>query len=65
MNRYRIAGAIALVWGAAMLIWHFIGGNRVEGNGAYASGQHTALIFGGLLFVVGLYAVITGGRKKS
>jgi hypothetical protein len=65
MNRYRILGAIALIWGGAVLLSRFLGFSRVEGSGAYAAGQYAGLIFGGLLFVAGLYAVITGGRKKS
>jgi hypothetical protein len=65
MNRYRIVGAIALLWGGGLLLSHLLGYSRIEGSGAYASGQYFALIFGGLLFVAGLYAVITGGRKKS
>ena len=64
MNRYRIVGAIALVWGAALLLSHLLGFSRVEGSGAYASGQYAGLVFGGLLFIAGLYAVIMGGRKK-
>jgi hypothetical protein len=64
MNRYRIVGAIALVWGGAMLVSYLTGFNRVEGSGAYAAGQYGGLIFGGLLFVAGLFAVIMGGRKK-
>lgn len=64
MNRYRITGAIALVWGAALLLSHVLGYRKVEGSGAYASGQYGALVFGGILFIAGLYAVIVGGRKK-
>ena len=65
MNRYRIVGAIALIWGGALILSRLLGFSRVEGSGAYATGQYAGLIFGGLLFVAGLYAVITGGRKKS
>jgi Mn2+/Fe2+ NRAMP family transporter len=65
MNRYRIIGAIALVWGMALLLSHLLGFRRIEGSGAYAAGQYAGLLFGVLLFAVGLYAVITGGRKKS
>jgi hypothetical protein len=65
MNRYRIIGAIAFVWGAALLLSHLLGFRRVEGSGAYASGQYAGLVFGGLLFAAGLYAVIVGGRKKK
>jgi Mn2+/Fe2+ NRAMP family transporter len=65
MNRYRILGVIALIWGGALLLSRLLGYNRVEGVGAYAAGQYAGLIFGVLLFVAGLYAVITGGRRKS
>lgn len=65
MNRYRIIGAIALVWGASVLLSNLLGFRRVEGSGAYAAGQYTGLVFGGLLFAAGLYAVIVGGRKKK
>ncbi len=65
MNRYRIIGAIALVWGAALLLSNLLGFRRVEGSGAYALGQYAALAFGVLLFVAGLYAVVVGGRKKG
>ena len=65
MNGYRIVGTIALIWGGALLVSHLLGYSRVEGSGAYASGQYAGLVFGGVLFAAGLYAVITGGRKKS
>ena len=65
MNRYRIIGAIAVIWGGALLLSRLLGYSRVEGSGAYAAGQSAGLIFGGLLLVAGLYALITGGRKKS
>jgi len=65
MNRYRILGLIALVWGGALLLSHLSGARRIEGEGAYASGQYAGLAFGGLLFVAGLYAVIRGGGKKA
>jgi hypothetical protein len=65
MNRYRILGAIALIWGGALLLSRLLGFSRIEGSGAYGAGQYLGLIFGGLLFIAGLYAVIKGGRKKS
>jgi hypothetical protein len=65
MNRYRILGFVAFVWGAALLLSHLLGARRIEGSGAYASGQYAGLVFGGLLIIAGLYAVIRGGRKKS
>jgi hypothetical protein len=65
MNRYRIVGAIALIWGGALLLSHLFGYNQIKGDGAYASGQYAGLVFGGLLFVAGLYAVVRGGKKRS
>lgn len=65
MNRYRIVGAMALIWGGGLLLAHLLGFRRVEGSGVYAAGQYAGLVFGGLLFAAGLYTVITGGRKKS
>jgi hypothetical protein len=32
-----------------------------QGGGAYAEGQTGGMIFGGLLFIVGLYYLIKGG----
>jgi len=65
MNRYRILGLLAFIWGAALLLSHLLGARRIEGSGAYASGQYAGLAFGGLLFAAGLYALIRGGRKRS
>ncbi len=65
MSRYRIIGAIALVWGGTLLLSRLLGSVELKAKGAYAAGQHAGLVFGALLFIAGLYAVITGGRKKS
>ncbi len=54
MNRYHIVGAIAAIWGGALLLSHLLGFSRIKGSGAYGSGQYAALVFGGLLFVSGL-----------
>jgi hypothetical protein len=65
MNRYRVLGTIAFIWGGALILSRLLGFSRTEGGGAYAAGQNAGLIFGGLLLAAGLFAVITGGRKKS
>ncbi len=58
--RNRIVGGIAAAWGAAVLINSFINGGP-QGAGAYGTGQVIGLIFGGVLLIVGLYYLITGG----
>ena len=65
MNRSRILGLIAFIWGVALLLPHSLGARGIEGSGAYASGQYAGLAFGGLLIAAGLYALIRGGRKRS
>ena len=52
--RNRILGGIGVVWGGAVLIYALMNGGP-QGEGAYAAGQTGGLIFGGVLFVVGLY----------
>lgn len=65
MNRYRIVGAIAFIWGAALLLSYLLGFRRIEGSGAYSAGQYAGLIFGGILLVAGLYALLVSGKKKK
>jgi hypothetical protein len=62
--RNRIFGGIGVLWGGAILIRSFLQ-RGPSGSGAYAAGQTTALIFGALLFLVGLYYLIKGGRKTG
>lgn len=63
--RNRILGAIAILWGGGILLSKLLGGSQVEGNGAYAAGQTVALIFGGLMFIVGVYLLIKGSNKAG
>ena len=63
--RNRIFGAIGVLWGGAILVSKLISGHLASGSGAYASGQIAGLVFGVLLFVVGLYYLIKGGGKAS
>ena len=57
MIGYRIVGAIAIIWGVFLFYSRLLGGIRVEGTDG-------GLIFGRVLLIAGLYAVITGVRKK-
>jgi hypothetical protein len=62
--RNRIFGAIGVLWGGGVLVNAFLGGGPV-GSGAYAAGHTAGLVFGGLLFIVGGYYLITGGGAKK
>ena len=62
--RNRIFGAIGVLWGGGILVAGIVKGCP-EGEGAYGSGQIAGLVFGGLLFVVGLYFLIRGGKKRG
>ena len=59
----RIFGVIGVLWGGGLVVSNFLHG--VQGEGAYASGQKTAVIFGGLMFCVGLYYLVKGGKKAE
>lgn len=62
--RNRIFGAIGVVWGGAALAnWFREAGSH--GSGAYAAGYSAGVIFGGLLFLVGGYYLLTGGGAKD
>jgi hypothetical protein len=60
--RNRIFGAIGVIWGGAILIYGIAKGGPA-GEGTYAAGQTTGLVFGGLLFCVGMYFLVKGGKK--
>ncbi len=64
MNIFRIVGVLAVLWGASIVISFFLR-SAPGSSGAYAVGEYSGLVFGVLLFFAGLYATITGGRKKS
>ncbi|MCS1411842.1 MAG: hypothetical protein M2R45_05044 [Verrucomicrobia subdivision 3 bacterium] len=50
--------------GGAVLISGILKGDP-EDESAYAIGQTRAHVFGGLLFLVGLYYFVKGGKKNS
>jgi hypothetical protein len=62
--RNRILGAIGVVWGGAALV-NWFRSPAPHGSGAYAAGYSVGVIFGALLFLVGGYYLLTGGRSKK
>jgi len=54
--KYRILGAIGIFFGGAILVSGLL--NGLEGESTYALGQIAGLIFGLILFGVGLYYLI-------
>jgi hypothetical protein len=61
MTKNRILGAIGVLWGGGMLLARLArGAGDAAANEAYAAGQMVGLIFGALLFLVGLYYLIKG-----
>lgn len=63
LMRNRIFGAIGVIWGGGLLVSSLVRGDQLEGGGSYAAGQMTALVFGGLLLIVGLYYLMKGSKK--
>jgi hypothetical protein len=61
MTKNRVLGLIGVLWGGGMLLARLArGAGEAAANGAYAAGQTVGLIFGALLFLVGLYYLIKG-----
>jgi len=56
----RIFGLIGVLWGGGLLLSFFLGTNPID---AFDAGQITGLIFGGVLFVVGLYYLVRGSQR--
>ncbi len=63
-TRNRIFGGIGVLWGGAILVTSIANG-IVRGHGAYAAGEAGGTVFGGLIFVVGLYYLIKGGSQNK
>jgi len=63
--RNRILGLVGVIWGGALLITHLFKSN--PGEDASSQGLSFAVVFGGLLFCVGLYYLIKGdgARKRA
>ena len=54
-KRYRTSGIVGVALGGLLLAKAFIGGEPVQGEGAYAMGQKMGLLMAGVMFVAGLY----------
>ena len=53
--RNKIFGGIGILWGAALLVRWLMTDAPASDASAYQSGQSAAVVFGGLLLIVGLY----------
>ncbi len=60
----KILGAVGVIWGGAILAKGLFG-PAAAGSAAYQAGQSGALIFGGLLFVVGIYSFFKKPKTKT
>jgi hypothetical protein len=61
MTKNRILGLIGVLWGGGMLLARLARGTgSAAANDAYAAGQTAGLVFGALLFFVGLYYLVKG-----
>lgn len=62
--RNRIFGAIGALWGGAILLYG-LWGQLSQGSEAYQAGQTTGLVFGGLMFLVGIYYFFKKPKEKG
>jgi hypothetical protein len=61
----RLLGLIGILWGG-FLLFNWLTGNIVQGEGAYSAGQVGAVLFGALFSIGGMYFFIRGdGREAS
>ncbi len=56
--RNLIFGIIGILWGGTVLWRRLTGGTAESGDAAYDSGAKFGLIFGGLLVVGGIFAIV-------
>jgi hypothetical protein len=64
LMRNVIFGGIGVLWGGGILLYTFLAGGARSG-GAFGAGQVAGLVFGLLLFGVGLFYLINGIRDVS
>jgi hypothetical protein len=60
----RIFGLIGVLWGGGMLISAYINGGP-SGFSAYTTGHYMGLAFGGVMLVVGMFALLKGNEAKG
>jgi len=60
----RILAIIATIWGGGVILSGLLGSGP-EGGGAYVQGQGIGLLFGAVLFGVGVFYLIKGGKKTT
>ena len=59
-----ILGALATLWGGAILLRFLLASDPVAGS-AYASGQMFAVVFGAVIPVVGARALVQGVLERA
>jgi len=62
--RNKIFGAIGAIWGGGILV-NWLLSNQSSANEAYQSGQNGAVIFGGLMFLAGVYYFFKKPANKA
>jgi uncharacterized membrane protein HdeD (DUF308 family) len=62
--RNLISGVVGIVLGAFILLGSLLRGGP-QGEGAYRAGQVTALLFGLLCLVAGIYYLVKGIKERS
>lgn len=68
MNKLRIAGILGIVCGLNLMILTILrtttfGSGGSSGIGSFGGSSLLGLLLGGILFAIGIYVVVTGGRK--
>jgi predicted transporter len=58
--RNIILGAVGIVWGGLLLLRLLLVG--LQGSGAFYAGEVTAVIFGAVMFLAGIYYLVDGIR---
>ena len=60
-SRIRVFGLVGVVWGGLVILEGLAGnGTPPADKAAYAAGHTAGMIFGGLLFLVGLFYLVKG-----
>ena len=60
----KILGVVGLVWGGVILIRFFFF-SLYEVNPAYKAGRYSALIFGFIIIILGIYSLFKKKRMDS